>query len=183
MIEKEPFSVNINYFKGMVFQDPNWDFHKYDVDRDTKKAIAETAKYVDGNNPDLRSLKKAGGKLIIVSSWNSLALPPRQVAEYYKSVEKLMGGPAQTQDFARLFSIPGADGCVVGPNFKALEAMQEWVEKGTAPDQITYSYSEGGRGGKVNRTRPVCAYPKVSKYKGSGDINDAANFTCVSPVK
>ncbi len=114
MIEKEPFSVNINYFKGMVFQDPKWDFRTFDVDRDTKLAIERTAKYVDGNNPDLRPFKKAGGKLIIVSSWNSLALPPRQIAEYYKSVEKVMGGPAQTQDFARLFSIPGAGGCVVG---------------------------------------------------------------------
>jgi feruloyl esterase len=184
MIEKEPFSVNINYFKGMVFQDPNWDFRTFDVDRDTRLAIERTAKYVDGNNPDLRPFKKAGGKLIIVSSWNSLALPPRQVAEYYKSVEKVMGGPAQTQDFARLFSIPGAGGCVVGPDFKAFEAMQEWVEKGKAPDQITYSHREGGgRGGKVYRTRPVCAYPKVAQYKGSGDINDAVNFTCASPGK
>ena len=183
MIEKEPFSVNINYFKGMVFQDPKWDFRTFDVDRDTKLAIERTAKYVDGNNPDLRPLKKAGGKLIIVSSWNSLALPPRQIADYYRSVEKRMGGPAQTQDFARLFSIPGAGGCVVGEDFKAFEAMQEWVEKGKAPDQITYSHREGGRGGKVYRSRPVCAYPKVSKYKGSGDINDAANFACVSPDK
>ena len=78
MIEKEPFSVNINYFKGMVFQDPNWDFRTFDVDRDTRLGIERTGKYVDGNNPDLRPFKKAGGKLIIVSSWNSLALPPRQ---------------------------------------------------------------------------------------------------------
>ncbi len=183
MIEKEPFSVNINYFKGMVFQDPNWDFHTFEPDRDTKLAIQRTAKYVDGNNPDLRPLKKAGGKLMIVSSWNSLALPPRQIAEYYKAVEKVMGGRAQTQDFARLFSIPGAGGCVVGEDFKAFEAMQEWVEKGKAPDQITYSHREGGRGGKVYRTRPVCAYPKVARYRGAGDINDASNFTCVSPSK
>jgi feruloyl esterase len=69
--------------------------------------------------------------------------------------------------------------------------MVDWVEKGVAPDQITYSYREaagGGEGlmakqGKVYRTRPVCAYPKVAKYKGSGDINDAANFTCTTPEK
>ena len=181
MIEKEPFSVNLAYFKGMVFQDPDWDFHTFDVDRDTKLGIERTAKYVDGNNPDLRPFKESSGKLIIVSSWNSLALPPRQVSEYYKSVEKVMGGPRQTQDFARLFSIPGAGGCVVGENFKAFEALQEWVEKGKAPDQIIFNHTESGRGGKVYRTRPVCAYPKLSKYKGSGDINDAANFTCVSP--
>jgi feruloyl esterase len=194
MIEKEPFSVNINYFKGMVFQDPNWDFRTFDVDRDTRLGIERTGKYVDGNNPDLRPFKKAGGKLIIVSSWNSLALPPRQVAEYYRSVEKIMGGPGQTQDFARLFSVPGGGGCpgfvMNAGDFKALEAMQEWVEKGKAPEQIIYSHREAGgmsagmgSPGKVYRTRPVCAYPKVSKYKGSGDINDAANFTCVDPGK
>jgi len=181
MIEKEPFSVNINYFKGMVFEDPDWDFHTFDVDRDTRLAIKKTSAYVDGNNPDLRPFKKAGGKLMIVSSWNSLALPPRQVTEYYRNVEKVMGGPAQTHDFARLFSIPGAGGCVVGPDFMAFEAMQEWVEKGKAPEKIIYSHRGGGRGGKVTRTRPVCAYPKVANYKGSGDINDAANFVCVEP--
>ncbi len=183
MIEKEPFSVNLNYFKGMVFEDTDWDWRTFNPDRDTKLGIDRTAKYVDGNNPDLKAFKESKGKLIIVSSWNSLALPPRQVVEYYKSVEKYMGGPEQTQDFARLFSIPGAGGCVVGENFKAFEALQEWVEKGKAPEQIVYGHAESGRGGKVYRTRPVCAHPKVSKYKGSGDINDAANFTCVSPEK
>ena len=182
MIEKEPFSVNTNYFKGMVFQDPNWDFRTFDVDRDTRLAIERTSKYVDGNNPDLRPFKKAGGKLIIIASWNSLALPPRQVVEYYKEVEKVMGGPEQTRDFARLFAVPGSGGCPGFlrnvEDFDAFDAMLKWVEKGQAPEKIIYSHRQDG---KVFRTRPVCAYPKVSKYKGSGDINDAANFTCVDP--
>jgi feruloyl esterase len=110
-------------------------------------------------------------------------------------VEKILGGPEQTQDFARLFAVPGSGGCpgfmANVEDFNAFEAMQEWVEKGKAPDQIIYSHREaggratGGMGmaGKIYRTRPVCAYPKVSKYKGSGDINDAANFDCVAPGK
>jgi len=195
MIEKEPFSVNLNYFKGMVFQDPNWDFKTFDVDRDTRLGIERTGKYVDGNNPDLRPFKKAGGKIVLVSSWNSLALPPRQFVEYYKSVEKAMGGPEQTQDFARMFAIPGAGGCPGFmsnvEDFNSFDAMLQWVEKGKAPDKIIYSYRESGSrtaggmgsGGKVYRTRPVCAYPKVSKYKGSGGVNDAANFACVDPGK
>jgi feruloyl esterase len=194
MIEKEPFSVNINYFKGMVFQDRNWDFRTFDLDRDTRLAIERTGKYVDNNNPDLRPFKKAGGKLIIIASWNSMGLPPRTITEYYRSVEKVMGGPRQTRDFARLFAVPGSGGCpgfiMNTGDFKALDAVQEWVEKGTAPEQIVYSYREAGGAtagmgnpGKVYRTRPVCAYPKVAKYKGSGDINNAANFTCVAPGK
>jgi feruloyl esterase len=178
----------------MVYQDPNWDFRTFDVDRDTKLAIERTGKYVDGNNPDLRPFKKSGGKLIIIASWNSMGLPPRQVVEYYKDVEKVAGGPQQTRDFARLFAVPGSGGCpgfiMNTGDFKALEAMQEWVEKGKAPEQIIYSFRESGgmtagmgAPGKVYRTRPACAYPKVAKYKGSGDINDAANFTCAAPAK
>ncbi len=192
MIEKEPFSVNINYFKGMVFQDRDWDFRTFDLDRDTRLAIERTSKYVDGNSPDLRAFKKAGGKLIMIMSWNSMGLPPRQLIEYYKSVEKVMGGRGQTQDFVRLFTVPGSGGCPgfianVG-DYPALEAMERWVEEGKAPDRIIYSHRKGGgqtsgmgKPGEVYRTRPTCPYPKVAKYNGSGDIDDAANFTCVEP--
>lgn len=183
MIEKEPFSVNTNFFKGMVFQDSNWDFRTFDVDRDTRLAIERTGKYADGNNPDLSAFKKSGGKLIIVASWNSLALPPRAVVDYYKSVERTMGGPEKTQDFARLFAVPGSGGCPGfvwnTEDFKALDAMIQWVEKGKAPEKIIYSHRDSGGSGKVTRTRPACAYPKVSRYKGTGDINDAANFECI----
>jgi feruloyl esterase len=195
MIEdgRGPFSVNTNYFKGMVFENKDWDFRTFDVDKDTRFAIQKTGKYVDGNNPDLKPFKKAGGKIIMVSSWNSLALPSRSYVEYYKSVEKAMGGRQQTKDFARMFAVPGGNGCVgfmANPeDFNAFDALQQWVEKGKAPDKIIFSHREAGSGGaggmgsagKVYRTRPVCSYPQVSKYKGSGDINDAANFTCVEP--
>jgi feruloyl esterase len=189
MIEKEPFSVNINYFKGMVVQDPNWDFRTFDVDRDTRLGIERVGKYVDGNNPDLKPFKKAGGKLIIISSWNSMGLPPRQVQEYYREVEKVVGGPKQTQDFARLFAVPGSGGCpgfmANVEDFDAFDAMVQWVEKGKAPDKIIYSHREaGGRAAgmgapaKVYRTRPVCAYPKVPAYKGKGDTDTAESFSC-----
>ena len=184
MIEKEPFSVNTNYFKGMVFQDPNWDFRTFDVDRDTRLAIERTSKYVDGNNPDLRPFKKAGGKLIIVQSWNSMGLEPRQLTEYYKEVEKVMGGLDKTQDFARLFSVPGGGGCPgfvtnVG-DFKALEAMQEWVEKGKAPEQIIYSHREAGgmsAGMEIMFGRPTMISRTVtSPISRARRISDCCSF-------
>jgi feruloyl esterase len=191
MVEKEPFSVNTNYFKGMVFQDPNWDFRTFDVDRDTRLAIERTSKYVDANDPNLKPFKEAGGKIIMIASWNSTALPPGQLVEYYKSVEKTMGGPEKTRDFARLFAVAGSGGCpgfiTNTEDFKAFDAIVEWVEKGKAPDQIIYSHRQVGGGtmgakvqSKVYRTRPACAYPKVAKYNSKGDINDAANFSCVN---
>jgi feruloyl esterase len=195
MTEKEPFSVNLNYFKGMVFENKDWDFRTFNVDRDTRLAIKKTGKQVDGNNPDLSPFKKAGGKIIMISSWNSLALPNRSYVDYYRSVETAMGGRHQTQDFARMFAVPGSNGCpgfmANSEDFNAFDAIQQWVEKGNAPDKIIFSHREAGSrgagamggGGKVYRTRPVCSYPQVSKYKGSGDINDAANFYCIDSGK
>jgi feruloyl esterase len=174
----------VDYFKGMVKEDLNWDWRTFDVDKDTRLAIAKTGKMVDGNDPDLRPFKKAGGKLIMVGSWNSNSLPPRSLLEYYEQVEKTSGGPEQTQDFARLFMVPGSAGC---PGFMANQkdfdswtTLQDWVEKGVAPESIILAQRDKG---KVYRTRPACAFPKVPKYKGSGDIDDAANFTCVAPSK
>ena len=134
-------------------------------------------------------IKDAGGKIMMVSSWNSTALPPRQLVKYYQDVEKTMGGPEQTRDFARLFSVPGSSGCPAFANptgFKTFEALQAWVEEGKAPERIIYPHVKGGGmmgmgGGEVYRTRPVCPYPKQARYKGTGDINDAANFECVDP--
>ena len=188
MIEKEPFSVNLNYFKGMVFENRDWDFRTFDVDRDTRLGIQKTAAAVDANNPDLKPFKDAGGKIMMFSSWNSMALPPRQLMKYYQEVEKAMGSPEQTRDFARLFTVPGSGGCPAFANpdgFKTFEALQAWVEEGKAPERIIYPHIKGGGmmggGGEVYRTRPVCAYPKQARYKGTGDINNADNFECVLP--
>ncbi|MDR0310859.1 MAG: tannase/feruloyl esterase family alpha/beta hydrolase [Acidobacteriota bacterium] len=180
--EKEPFWVNVDFFKGMVFEDLNWDWKTFDVDRDTRLGIERTGKYVDNNNSDLRPFKNAGGKIIIYHSWNSVALPTGSIVKYYEDVVKTVGGLKETQDFARLFVIPESGGCVGAFNdetFNAFKAVQDWVEKGIAPEAITYV--ESGPQRKVSRTRPVCAYPKISRYKGSGDPNDGANFTCVDP--
>jgi feruloyl esterase len=191
MVEKDPFFVNVDYFKGMVKEDLNWDWRTFNVDRDTRLGIRKAGKAVDGNNPDLRPFKKAGGKIIIIGSWNSTALPTRALTEYYEKVEQISGGPAKTQDFARLFMVPGSTGCpgfmANQQDFDSFTALQNWVEKGIAPESIIYAQREQASGtmgvgaGKVWRSRPACAYPKVPKYKGNGDINEAFNFICIDP--
>ncbi len=192
MIEKEPFSVNLNYFKGIVFEDPDWDFRTFDVDRDTRLGIKKAAWAVDGYDPDLKPFKEAGGKIMMIASWNSTALPPRQYVKYYGDVVKALGGFEQTQDFARLFTVPGSSGCPAFANpegFKTFDALVKWVEEGEAPEKIIYPHTKGGgmmgMGEKpeVYRTRPVCPYPEQARYKGTGDINDAGNFECVAPGK
>jgi feruloyl esterase len=89
-------------------------------------------------------------------------------------------GDAQTRDFYRLFMVPGMFHCSGGPGCNTtdwLAAVMDWVEKGKAPAQITGAHVEAG---KTTRTRPLCPYPTVARYKGAGSIDDAANFACVS---
>jgi feruloyl esterase len=183
----EPLSINANYFKSMVFGDPNWDFRTFDVDRDTRLAEVRTGKAIDAFNPDLKPFKKNGGKLILYQAWMETVVPPRTIIDYYRNIEKTMGGPSQTQDFARLFMAAGSGICPGFSNaedFNTLKAIEQWVEKGVAPDKIILTHREQaglGEQGKALRTRPACAYPKVARYKGTGDPNDAANFTCTAP--
>ncbi len=89
-------------------------------------------------------------------------------------------GPS-TDDFARLFMVPGMFHCSGGvgtSQFEMTTPLVKWVEGGTAPSRIEASRVSGG---KVVRTRPLCAYPMTERYKGTGSIDDAANFTCVKP--
>jgi feruloyl esterase len=104
---------------------------------------------------------------------------PSDTFAYYESVVKAMGGIDATRSFYRFFPVPGMAHCGggVGPNtFDALAALEDWVEKGTAPDSILASHATNGQ---VDRTRPLCAYPAVAHYNGAGSVDDAANFSCV----
>ena len=109
-------------------------------------------------------------------------MPPQDTAAYYEAVAKALGGYDKTRDFFRLFMAPGMGHCAGGPGpnqFDALTALEQWVEKGVAPDTLLASHSSNG---KVDRTRPLCAYPQVARYKGAGSIDDASNFACVAPA-
>lgn len=177
----EPFWVNVAYFKGMVFEDPDWDFRSFDVDRDTRLAEAKTGAAVDASSADLKAFKDRGGKLIMYMAWNETGMPPRQLTHYYERVQAELGGAEQTRNFARLFMVPASAGCPGFRNaedFNTLQAVQRWVEEGIAPDTITYAHRHEG---KIYRTRPVCAYPAVARYLGTGDPNEAASFSCSLP--
>ena len=89
-----------------------------------------------------------------------------------------MGGASKVKENARLFMVPGMNHCGGGvgtATFDMLAALEQWVENGKAPDQIPASHVTNG---KTERTRPLCAYPQVATYKGSGSTDDAANFVC-----
>ncbi len=99
--------------------------------------------------------------------------------EYYETVSKRMGDAA-TRDFYRLFMVPGMFHCSGGPGCNTadwLTATMDWVEKGVAPTQMIGAHLESGN---TTRTRPLCPYPQIARYKGAGSTDDAANFACVA---
>ena len=130
-------------------------------------------------DPNLKQFFAHGGKLLMYHGWSDPNISPLNTIDYYESVLKTMGSAAS--DSIRLFMFPGMGHCGggEGPNtFDPVGVLAQWFEKGQAPNQLLASHRANG---VVDRTRPICAYPQVAAYKGSGSIDDAANFVCKSP--
>jgi len=161
-----------------------------------KAANEKTGEALNAINPDLSAFRARGGKLILYHGWNDPAIPAVNTVNYYESVIAKMGRP-QADSFTRLYMAPGVQHCGGGPgpeNFgEALDAtstdpqhniriaLENWVEKGTAPSSFVVSKSASANSPAV--TRPMCPYPQAAKYKGSGDPNQAENFVCAGPKK
>ena len=168
------------FFKYLAFGRPNpgYDWLTFNVDADFDK-IQWTRSALDATDPDLSRFKARGGKIVSYFGWADPALNPMMGVNYYESVLQRSG--ASTTDFYRLFMVPGMFHCREGvgvSTFDAFTPLVEWVENGTAPQTIIGSRLVDG---KAVRTRPLCPYPEVAKYKGSGSIDDAASFMCARP--
>jgi hypothetical protein len=194
------------FYSYMVFDNPKWDFHSFDFDKDLKTTDDKTGGILNSNDPDLGKFKARGGKLIQYHGWGDAAIPPQNSINYFERVQSVMGKTTHerefgaTQDFYRLFLVPGMSHCAGGvgatsfgnlasaqrdPDHDVVSALDRWVEKGIAPNQIIATGFVGGDPAKgVAMTRPLCPYPEDAVYKGTGDTNSAASFTCkVRPKK
>jgi tannase/feruloyl esterase len=184
MANARPIEVNFGetFFKYMAFGRPNpsYDWLSFDVDGDLDK-LKWTSGVLDATDPDLSRFRARGGKIVSYFGWADPALNPLMGVGYYENVMQTLG--PGTQDFYRLFMVPGMFHCGGGvgtSTFDALTPLVRWVETGSAPESILASRVAGG---KVIRTRPLCPYPEVAMYKGSGSIDDAPSFTCAKPGK
>jgi feruloyl esterase len=188
------FAFGTQFFKNMMFGDPAWDYRTFDADRDTKAADEKMAPILNATNPDLSRFRARGGRLILYHGWSDAAIGPQNTIDYFESVTAKMGA-RQTRQFVRLFMVPGMQHCFggAGPSsFGQLgatggdadhdidAALERWVEKNIAPEQIVAAKRKNDFDPKSDavRTRPLCAYPAVARYKGSGSTDDAANFVC-----
>ncbi len=171
----EPADLFYDQFRYVVYNNPNWDWRSFDVDRDTAKAAA-TNKDVDTLDPHLGAFAKRGGKLLLYHGWADQQVAPGSTVEFYQAA--LDATRDAGSDWVRLFMMPGMAHCSGGEGpdtFDKIAVIEDWVERGKAPSEIVAAHHTAG---KVDRTRPLCPYPQVAKYRGSGSIDDAANFTC-----
>jgi feruloyl esterase len=189
------------YFSSLVFEKPDWDYRGFNFDTDLAFAESKIGKLADAIEPNLTPAKRRGVKIIQYHGWNDQTLQPGYSPAYYERVIAAMGGLANTQDFYRLFMVPGMAHCYFGPGANSFggvgqqspptrdalhdvqTALENWVEKGVAPNQLiaTKYVDDQPQTRTVKFTRLLCPYPSVAQYKPSGNPNDAGSFACTKP--
>ncbi|MBB3953786.1 tannase/feruloyl esterase family alpha/beta hydrolase [Novosphingobium sediminicola] len=162
----------------MLFNDPSWDYHSFDFDKDTARADELGRGRMNAVEPErLAALFARGGKILTYHGWDDSAISPLIAIKLYQ--DALAANGAKAVDGIRLFMIPAKGHC--GNPFDQMEPLVKWVEQGIAPQTITVSYKQTGPDGQAQeRLHPVCAYPKVAHYTGKGGPDDVASFACVA---
>jgi feruloyl esterase len=190
-----------NFYGNFVFQREKYSSLNFDFDEDAERADNVVGNIMDATNPDLRAFKAHGGKMLHYHGWNDGSPPPLSSVDYYRNVVAKMGGAKQTQEFYRLYMVPGMMHCGLGPGpnsfgnpldqsnafdpeHNIFSALQQWVETGRAPKRIIATkYTNDDPEKPIVMTRPLCAYPAEAKWNGQGSTNEASNFSCQVPGK
>jgi feruloyl esterase len=186
--------LGAGYFSDMVYGTSDWDYKTFVLERGLRDASERTGNVLDAVNPDLRAFQKRGGKLILYHGWNDPVIPALATVDYYEAVQA-KNGKAAADRYVRLYMMPGVQHCSDGPGAdmigqagtwpsndatrNARTALEHWVEKGTPPHELVAT--KLSKSLSVTMTRPLCPYPKIAKYKGTGDPNNAESFVCAGP--
>ena len=173
----QPFPIGIQMYQ-QLFKDPSWDYKTFNPEGDVARVETIEHGNVNAMDPNLKPFIGRGGRLIQYHGWADQQIPSGSSVRYYESVVSAMGGADKVANNYRLFMVPGMGHCGGGDgptSFDMLTALEQWVEKGKAPESIPASHVANGA---ADRSRILCPYPQVASFKGSGDPNDAKNFAC-----
>jgi feruloyl esterase len=183
------------FFRDMVYDDPAWHYRTASVDESLRAADEKLAGTLNSTDPHLEKFKARGGKLILYHGWLDPAISPLNSVKYYLSVSSAMG-QAATDEFVRLYMVPGMRHCVGGPGpfifgqlgvarsrdsaHNIFTALEEWAERGTAPNSIiaTKLKDDKDPAKGVLLTRPLCPFPQQMKFAGNGSPSEAGSFSC-----
>jgi len=197
-------SFGNSHYGHAVFERLEWDPSTLDFDEDVALSDAKAGPVLNSTNPDLRSFRANGGKLIQYHGWGDAAISPLNSINYYESVRTFLdrfpdarNKSTDIEDFYRLFMVPGMGHCSggAGPNdfgngflsartdaaHDLLSALEAWVEQDTAPARLVGT-GKAVHGPTATLTRPLCPYPRTARYLGRGNPNQAENFECALPV-
>lgn len=172
------------FLEGML--DSRLAVDTFDFDRDIAMLEgSEDSKLTNAINPNVKPFKDRGGKLIIAHGWSDGVDPPLATVKYYENVVKALGQNTAEQ-FERLYMVPGVyHNMGRGPGLNdfrepMMAALQHWVEDGVAPGAVIASKHkvDSDASSDVIRTRPLCPYPQVAVYAGTGSVDDAKSFSC-----
>jgi len=171
-------ATGLDQFRYLVVGDPAWTTQSFDFESDIVRADEADRDTINALDPNLEPFLDRGGRMIHYHGWSDPQISPGNSVEYFSKVTQPPGGAVNVHGSYRLFMAPGMGHCSggEGPNtFDTIDALEQWVEHGKAPDRIVASHATGGR---VDRTRPLCPFPQVAVYAGAGSIDDAASFVC-----
>lgn len=177
----QSFPIAENYFQYLVFKDPHWDYRTMNFDTDIGRTDQTDHGLITAIDPNLQPFFAHLGKLMQYHGWNDQQISPLNSVNYYSSVKHRLGSTMELSDSYRLFMAPGMMHCGggEGPNqFNPMAALERWRESNIAPDQILAIHATDRA---IDNTRPLCPYPELAVYKGTGSINDAGSFVCKAP--
>jgi len=170
----------IEAMKYIALKDPGWDIHNFNPATDVEKALkADPDGILKSDNPNIKAFLDRGGKLFMYQGFQDPQVTSFNAIRYHQAVIEKIGKSAEGKSI-ELFMVPGMLHCQGGPGTDTWDkatVIDSWVTTGKAPDRITASHVTDG---KVDRTRPLCPFPKVAKWSGTGSTDEASNFACVA---
>ena len=181
-LKPQAFGISLDWFRYFLAQNPQFDWTTITpaaYERFWDQSVEEYGAVIGTDNPDLTVFRDRGGKAILWHGWADQLITPEGTIDYYKRVQQQTGGSEKTSQFARLFLAPGVGHCGGGAGpapYGQLDALLSWVEEGKPPETLTAARRD--QAGAITRSRPLCRYPLVARYKGTGSMDDAANFVC-----